>query len=325
MPHRRSGIRAQARASAPLTAGASVVLPFNLPAHIKGATTPLQTVWISLTLRGGSAATISLTDPHGNAYDLTSTTAPSSGTVMSGASYYSTRATTSAQTDFVNLEVYTDAPPAPALEIGAWQINVTAGASALTVDAYVSDDQSSWGEGATWDDSVSNDISTAGIPSVADHCIAVNAIPDHLSSSSADSYYAMDYYYYDVPAGYMDVAGEIRAYTPRGPRIDGMTKPDVCAPDNPWVATQHDANSTTAYGSFRLFSGTSGASPHVTAAAALLAQTGLRGDAARDALRAGADHDAITGAVPNGGYGYGRLDIAAALGVTAAGEDFTAT
>jgi len=157
---------------------------------------------------------------------------------------------------------------------------------------------------------------------VADHCIAVNAQPDHLETT-AEPWFKFFYEVYDVPAGYADKDLAIRAYSPRGPRIDGVMKPDVTAPDNPWVATQLDAESKYAYGSYRVFGGTSGASPHVTGVAALLAQVGVRGDAARDAIRNGAQHDAITGAVPNGDYGWGRLDAAGALGVTVAGKDFT--
>jgi MYXO-CTERM domain-containing protein len=65
-----------------------------------------------------------------------------------------------------------------------------------------------------------------------------------------------------------------------------------------------------------VFGGTSGASPHVTGVAALLAQAGLHSDAARDALRTGAWVDGTTGAVPNATYGYGRLNAAGAFGVT---------
>ena len=55
----------------------------------------------------------------------------------------------------------------------------------------------------------------------------------------------------------------------------------------------------------------------MTGTAALLAPAGLHGDAARDAIRNGATHDAMTGPVWNQDYGYGRLDVAGALGVSA--------
>ena len=129
---------------------------------------------------------------------------------------------------------------------------------------------------------------------------------------------------YEVPNGWTETQGQLRAYCPLGPRIDGVQKPDVTAPDNPWVAAEYDpAYDLDPYGAFRVFGGTSGASPHVTGTAALLAQAGIHGDAARDAIRMGAVSDAVTGTTPNPGYGYGRLDAAAALGVKAMGKDPT--
>jgi hypothetical protein len=79
------------------------------------------------------------------------------------------------------------------------------------------------------------------------------------------------------------------------------------------------------YGSYSVFGGTSGASPHVTGTAALLAQAGIRGDAARDAMRAGAIVDSDTGTVPNGDYGYGRLSAGGAFGIKTPGVDPSVT
>jgi MYXO-CTERM domain-containing protein len=137
----------------------------------------------------------------------------------------------------------------------------------------------------------------------------------------------MFYYAYDVPSQLVEAQDQVRAYSPQGPRIDGVPKPDVLAPDNPWVAMAHATSDpmTFPYGAVGVFGGTSGASPHVTGVAALLAQTGVRGDAAREAIRKGAATDAAMGTLPNGQYGWGRLDAAGALGVTAAGITPTLT
>jgi hypothetical protein len=90
-----------------------------------------------------------------------------------------------------------------------------------------------------------------------------------------------------------------------------VQKPDVLAPDNPFAAGTHDV---WPHGAVFVFGGTSGSSPHVTGVAALLAQAGIKGDAARDAMRDSAIADAATGSVPNKDYGYGRLNAAGALG-----------
>jgi len=81
------------------------------------------------------------------------------------------------------------------------------------------------------DPAVATDRATLGVPSVADHCIAVNAQPDHLETPAEDWFHFF-YEVYAVPQGYADRDGQIRAYTPRGPRLDGLMKPDVTAPDN---------------------------------------------------------------------------------------------
>lgn len=94
----------------------------------------------------------------------------------------------------------------------------------------------------------------------------------------------------------------------------GVPGIDVAAPDNPLAAVPPHGRSVT-FGSYQPFGGTSGAGPHVAAAAALLRQmfpmeTGaqLRArileHARRDALVA--DEDS---------WGAGRLDVAGAFGV----------
>jgi subtilisin family serine protease len=188
----------------------------------------------------------------------------------------------------------------------------------VTIDAYLADDQSSWAVGAGWDAAIATDVSTIGVPSVADHCIAVGAMPDHVADKAAP-WFAMSYYDYDVPSTFVETQRQARAYSPRGPRIDGVQKPDVLAPDNPWAAAPHTTLDTYKfpYASFAVFGGTSGASPHVTGVAALLAQSGVHGDAARDAIRKGATKVDDTAKLPNGDDGYGALDAAGAFGLAA--------
>jgi MYXO-CTERM domain-containing protein len=316
---------ARKHAAALLLAGASVTLPFDLPAHAKTSATPLRYVDLSLDVQGGTPARLTLTGPNGDSYDLLS--API-GSLMSGSQYYATAQTTSRNLWFADVILYAfngnGTVPKP-FDVGTWTLTVTGDANnAITVDAYLADDQSTWAVGAAWDATIATDRSTVGVPSVADHCIAVNAQPDHLETPS-EPWFHFYYDVYDVPMGYADMDKSIRAYSPRGPRIDGVIKPDVTAPDNPWTATEHDMGSMIPYGSFRVFGGTSGASPHVTGVAALLAQAGITGDAARDAIRSGAQVDDLTGTIPNGDYGYGRLDAAGALGMKTAGSDVTVT
>jgi hypothetical protein len=309
-------------AHADVTAAQQVSLPFTLPAKDKAGQGPLTYVEVSIDVRGGAPEALTLTGPGGESADLTQF---GPGTFSTGDSYYPTTQLTKRGTNFYDVILYVDTKQPP-LPVGTWNVNVTGSASSsISVDAYVSDDKSSWAEGAAWDPSIATNAATIGVPSTADHCIAVNAAPDHVSAPDSPWYDLYFYAEYDVPPNYTETQGQIRAYSPRGPRIDGVMKPDVTAPDNPWVANEYLSSLKYPYGSYSVFGGTSGASPHATGTAALLAQAGIRGDAARDAMRAGAIVDSDTGAVPNGDYGYGRLDAAGALGLKTDGPDPSVT
>ena len=308
---------ARKHARAQIAAGASAAMSFDLQAHAIFGTRPYSYVDLSINTRGGVPKNITLVGPKGDAYDIT---ASPQATIASGPGYYATTQLTSRGTSFTDIVMYVQTG---AFDVGTWKLQITGDAvHAITVDGFVSDDESSFGLGVAWVAAIASNASTIGLPSTADHCISINAQPDHLGSA-AEPWFAVPYADYDVPTSYADKEGQIRAYTPRGPRIDGVTKPDVTAPDNPWVAAESLPTSTQPYGSFRVFGGTSGSSPHATGVGALLAQVGIRGDDARNAMRMGAVVDGITGTVPNSDYGYGRLDAAAALGIKTVGKDFT--
>ena len=305
---------ADKHAHASIAAAASASLPLDLPATAKAGTATIDALEITLGVRGGAAATATLSSPAGDAIDLTIS---SSGSLAGGASYAVTSATSARGTLLLDVLVKGDA--SHALPIGAWTVSIRAAAAALTLDGYVSDDRSGAAVGAAWDASVRSDASTVAAPAVGDHCVAVGAHPDHVAAAG-EPWFDVDYGGYDVASGAMESQGEVRAYSARGPRADGARKPDVLAPDNPWVAAPYLADSQSPYGAYHVFGGTSGAAPHVAGVLALLAQAGLRGDAAKVALTSNAAHDATTGAVWNASYGFGRLDAAAALGAGPTGS-----
>jgi MYXO-CTERM domain-containing protein len=309
---------ARKHAHADVAAGATASLAFDIP-HLGPTGLPIRFVQISLNLIGSAPQSVVLKEPQGTSGNLLSNR---QGQLPSGTRYALVQEDTPRGTHFVDLLLSTNSQALPTNGACTLEVKVGTEQGSTAVDAYLADNQSVWALGAAWDPSIATDRSTIGVPSVADHCIAVNAAPDHLSTPD-EPWFAVDYSIYDVPADYTDAQTQIRAYTPRGPRIDGVIKPDITAPDNPWVAMVHDGQFRTPYGSFFVFSGTSGASPHVTGVAALLAQAGIYGDAARDAIRAGAATDAVTGPVPNGDYGFGRLDAAGAFGIKDTGTDPT--
>jgi MYXO-CTERM domain-containing protein len=300
-----------------LAAGGSASLALDVPDKTKSGKGPLSYVDVTVHVQGGKPSTMTLNGPGGVSINMLSN---KMGTIAgSTAKFYTTVQTTSRGTFVADAILYAQAASA-VIPVGAWTVDVTGDTAPVTIDAYVADDKSSWALGAGWDKSIATDVSTIGVPSTADHCIAVGAHPSHVDDGTP--WFSMYYGSYDVPSGFMEAQGEVRAYSPRGPRIDGVQKPDILAPDNPWTSQQ---TGDPPYASFQVFGGTSGASPHVTGAAAMLVQAGMKGDEVRDAIRAGAIVEPVAGEVPNGDYGYGRLDVAGALGVTQKSEPPTLT
>jgi subtilisin family serine protease len=123
----------------------------------------------------------------------------------------------------------------------------------------------------------------------------------------------------------------IASFSSRGPVTtdgSGRIKPDIAAPGNPTRSCTNDTDS-----SYAAFSGTSMATPHIAGAMALLwnANPSLRHQltASRDALNNSAVHIDSTqcgdAGPPNNVYGWGRVDILAAVGGASPTPTATAT
>ncbi|MFW5739045.1 MAG: S8 family serine peptidase, partial [Myxococcota bacterium] len=283
-----------------LPAGQTTSLTFDVPAGLE----PMY-VQVSFNIRGAEDLGVRLRAPDGTEVDVTGS-AGNQLEPLPGIVVYPTAQTTSRGTYFVDTILYAYKAQTVPMPIGSWEMSIEGDAeSDARLDAYVMDEVSRWGEGVTFPHEVATDATTVGAPAVADHCIAVGAFTGH-PSTDEEPWFRGD-----------DPAGHVRSYSGRGPRIDGVERLDIVAPDNPFAAAPRIEDyfgTEIPAGAFWVFGGTSGAGPHVAGVATLLAQTGVRGDAAREAIRNGAIRDALTQSDAHA-YGAGRLSAAGALGV----------
>jgi subtilisin family serine protease len=185
-------------------------------------------------------------------------------------------------------------------------LNVTSPVVA-TFHGYISDDQSSWTGGCTWQTLVSNDYEICW-PSTADSTISVAS-----------------YYSRGLITG---TVGDLADFSSRGPRIDNFAKQGVAAPGGydvvsdysdgtPWQTWFNGYGALPfdrQFGSYRLFSGTSASGPHVAGAAALMLQVNISiGVLVPDIIKSTAREDVWTGPVHNADWGWGKLDVFAAV------------
>jgi hypothetical protein len=115
--------------------------------------------------------------------------------------------------------------------------------------------------------------------------------------------------------------GAIASFSCTGPRRDGVLKPEISAPGF-GIASTHSADAPAIGfctdaddGVHEVTQGTSFSSPHVAAAAALFLESRPHASPAtvKQAFESHARTDAFTGAVPNATWGWGKLDIHAAI------------
>jgi subtilisin family serine protease len=106
--------------------------------------------------------------------------------------------------------------------------------------------------------------------------------------------------------------------------MDGRTAVDIAAPDNPDVPLGFESSLVERGwepGWFLTFGGTSGAAAHVAGGAAAIrgVSPGLTADSLEESLQEAASSQDLTPApdsLPSTAWGYGRLDVGGALGIS---------
>jgi subtilisin family serine protease len=180
---------------------------------------------------------------------------------------------------------------------GQWSLDCAHGdAAQRPVHAFVGDNATGWSRGIVLGNE--SDASTLCWPSTADTCISVGASAGRVHS-------------YDEQT----TPGQLHGYSSRGPRINGEKTIDVVAPADAYTASPTGGSAWISRepAEYGMFSGTSGAGPHVAALAAQLVQAepDLDGNEIRALLQQGAlvddQVDVDPDALPDDNWGYGKV------------------
>ncbi len=168
-----------------------------------------------------------------------------------------------------------------------WHLRVSGGRGGF--HAYLADDNSTWEANAKFTKDFENFTSTITSPSTADLAFTVGS--------------------YSTRGFFVEGPGALSPWSGRGPRIDGLQKPDLAAPGN------YDIITSAKDDIFEYFGGTSAAGPHAAGAMALLrgAYPNATVQEMYQALRDGAATDSWTGETPNWDWGYGKLNVSMAF------------
>jgi subtilisin family serine protease len=236
------------------------------------------------------ALAMTLEDPTGFSMEITTGGSFLYTDWHDGLKVYAERIDSSRGTARVDVYIFGESGAPPPIPQGTWTMRVTdpaaPGGSDLELFGYALDDLSGWGEGIHFPDSSSEDH-LIGYPGTADLGIAVAATTGH---------------------GFWGAEPGKRApYSGRGRRIDGEQVLWISAPDDPITSGYRPGDEAR----YIIYGGTSGASPHVAGAAALLLQAdpARTGVDVREAIRGGALADAAVGEAPNDDYGHGKLRV----------------
>lgn len=303
-------------------AGSEATLEFQVPATVstQNGARPVTEVLGSLQWVEPTDLSVRLAGPGGTGaspVDLRFEDGVATA-ALDGARLRATLETTDRGTHFLSFVLTAD-PGVERLREGTWSFRLASSGAAAEVVGRISDRHTGWFRGVGWKNPTP-DRTTISYPSTVDSAIGVGAHVGRATESEPDSDAGPDAGSDDGNTSADRKPGRLRAFSGRGPRIDGAAAVDLTGPDNPFVplaatpGVSRRGGETWYFG----FGGTSGAAPHVAGAFALLKEALPEADieALENRLLEGADTDTLIPdppALPSPAWGRGRLDIWAAL------------
>jgi subtilisin family serine protease len=252
----------------------------------------IREAYLSILWHGPTdALNVELITPSGTVVTL-----PGNGTITSADGHAILSSLDHSVRETSRFDIHIDHGGAPLAE-NNWTLRLRNNLSyGLSAHAYAYDPDHDWSGGVMFLDSVDS-FSTVTAPATADSAIAVAS--------------------YATRGRGGDLPGVLSSFSGMGPRIDGEEVLDVAAPghyaDIACASSKDVAGATI--GEYAWFGGTSAAAAHVAGAVALLRQARpyLRPADITQWLQVTARQDVNTGIVPNENWGWGKLDVAAAL------------
>ncbi len=270
--------------------------------ELRGETFPYSIVYLSLQWLSSDDLSLTVVNPEGVEVPIVYGADPIS--VGAEDSVQATLDLTPRASRHAFLMLWSSDTESQSVMQGTWKIRIEGASSQGKIFGRVSDFFSGWSPGVRWAEPTSG-TSTAVHPATADSALGVAAFAGRSDDLSWD----------------MSRRGELRNYSGRGPRFDGLPLADIAAPDDPFAAlAATDALLDVGWGQtwFASFGGTSGAGPHVAATYALLreAYPSATVDELEARIRNGARVEMLEpdlGAPPNRGWGAGKLDAYRAI------------
>ncbi|HSQ61508.1 MAG TPA: S8 family serine peptidase [Acidobacteriota bacterium] len=308
-----------------LPPGGATVLKFAVPSYAPNEGAANDRLLLSAWLDPLDAATVTVTTPSGFVVgpvgagaSATSSTSDGAITLCAGACAIPAGALTEIELSIEDAEAA--APP----RTGTWTMTIARGATGGSgvVDAYTA--EQTLGTHAPWVVWTQGGVTygTLRSPATGDSIVAIGAHVTKACWTGEDGL---------VHCGAPEAnIGKRAAYSSRGPRRDGVLRPDLTAPGSVVVSTRSAAAAFAATdvvegGGHAALQGTSMAAPHVAGIVALLLSQEGWHDAhpsrVRAALRSTARADGFTGAIPTNEWGYGKADVTELLDLTPTGAE----